>query len=196
MAGSSPPAAASSTVVGRGPRRRGRPDARRGGRRRHLVRRPSSAATTSADPASPRPRPGRRDDPPLHARRDGRDLDRRGPLRARCSASSSPSSGPRPRAATSRPRRSPRSRRAPRIDVDADRRDRADDRPRRHRVRQPGRRVGRARGPLPPPRPDQQRRRRHRRSRSSSGPPASGCLGRLRPPAWRSSPAPGRRPRR
>ena len=44
----------------------------------------------------------------------------------------------------------------------ADRGDRADHRPRRHRLRQPGRRDGRGRGPLPPPRPDQQRRRRHR----------------------------------
>ena len=43
----------------------------------------------------------------------------------------------------------------------ADRRDRADDRPRRHRLRQPGRRDRRAGGPLPPPRADQQRRRRH-----------------------------------
>ena len=33
----------------------------------------------------------------------------------------------------------------------ADRRDRADHRPRRHRLRQPGRRDGRAGGPLPPP---------------------------------------------
>ena len=55
-------------------------------------------------------------------------------------------------------------------------RDRADDRPRRHRVRQPGRRVGRARGPLPPPRADQQRRRRHR----------------ARPPAPRRRRAPAR----
>ena len=44
----------------------------------------------------------------------------------------------------------------------ADRRDRAHDRPRRHRLRQPGRRVGRPRRALPPPRADQQRRRRHR----------------------------------
>ncbi len=78
----------------------------------------------------------------------------------------------------------------------ADRRDREDDRPRRHRLRLPGRRVGRPRGPLPPSRPDEQRRRRHR-----PRPPAAGRRGapppRLRPaPGGARSPAPGRRPRR
>ena len=79
-----------------------------------------------------------------------------------------------------------------RIDVDRIARDRADDRPRRHRLRQPGRRDGRPGRPLPPPRPDQQRRRRH-------GPraPAAGRrrapAARLRPPARRAHRA---RPRR
>ena len=49
-----------------------------------------------------------------------------------------------------------------RVDVERDRRARADDRPRRRRLRDPGRRVGRGGGPLPPLRPDQQRRRGHR----------------------------------
>ena len=73
-----------------------------------------------------------------------------------------------------------------------DRRDRADDRPRRDRLRQPGRRDGRAGGPLPPPRPDQQRRRRHR-----PGAPAAGGrrapAARLRPAARGARrPGPGR----
>ena len=51
----------------------------------------------------------------------------------------------------------------------AHRRDRAGDRPRRHRLRQPGRRDDRRRGAVSPPWPDQQRRRRHR-----TGPPADG----------------------
>ena len=59
----------------------------------------------------------------------------------------------------------------------ADRRARADDRPRRDRLRQPGRRDGRARRALPPLRPDQQRRGRHgagapvpRRRRAAAAP--------------------------
>ena len=49
----------------------------------------------------------------LHAPRDGRRSGPRRPASRRCSGSSSPSPAPRPPAARSRPRRSPRSRRAP-----------------------------------------------------------------------------------
>ena len=74
----------------------------------------------------------------------------------------------------------------------AHRRDRADDRPRRHRLRVPGRRDGRAGGPLPAPRPDEQRRRRHR-----AGAPAAGrrrAAARRRRPPHRGprDPRPGR----
>ena len=65
-----------------------------------------------------------------------------------------------------------------------DRRDRADDRPRRHRLRQPGRRAGRARGSLPAPRPDEQRRRRHR-ARAPAPRRRPAPARRLRPPARR-----------
>ena len=76
------------------------------------------------------------------------------------------------------------------------RRDREDDRPRRHRLRQPGGRDGRRGRPLPAPGPDQQRRRRHRAGAAAPG---------RRPPArWKtrtrssqpSSLAPGPRPAR
>ena len=77
-----------------------------------------------------------------------------------------------------------------------DRRDRADHRPRRHRLRQPGRRGGRARGPLPPPRPHEQRRRRHRRWPSSCGPPATSCCAASTGSWARWSPGPGPRPAR
>ena len=76
---------------------RGGPGRRRGGRRPDRAGRACSAGTTSAP--SRRGRSESADDPPLHARRDGRDLDRRGPLRGRCSGSSSRSPAPRPPAA-------------------------------------------------------------------------------------------------
>ena len=65
--------------------------------------------------------------------------------------------------------RTPSAARA-RVDVDADRRDRADDRSRRDRLREPGRRDRRPGRPLPPLRPDQQRRRRHGASPCNAGP--------------------------
>ena len=69
----------------------------------------------------------------------------------------------RPGRARPDPGRGPRGDRdaAPRVDVERIAEIETHDRPRRHRVRQPGRRVGRAGGPLPPPRPDEQRRRRY-----------------------------------
>ena len=108
-------------------------------------------------------------DPALHARRDGRDLGRGGALRAHAPGRDRrrPGPGPARAGAAGRARRDRGARddrRGP------DRRDRADHRPRRHRVRQPGRRVGGAGGPVPAPRPHQQRRPRHRaRAPASSG---------------------------
>ena len=166
------------TVVGRGPDlargargRRGAPPTRS----RWAGHAAPPRHRAPALPPAPRRPSGRRRDPALHAARDGRASGPTRPASSRCSASSSRSPAPRPTRGlvpAGRPRRDRGARRGRRR---PDRRDRADDRPRRHRVRQPGRRVGRAGGPLPPPRPDVAATSSTRRSRSSSAPPASCC---------------------
>ena len=124
----------------RGSRRR--PRGRRACRRRRSPGMASSAGATSRPtrPSRPAP-PGSPDDPALHPGRDGRDLVRgrpvRGDARGRARGRSRPGCpGPDPGGRAGRHRGARPGRRRP------DRRDRADDRPRRHRLRQPGRRDG------------------------------------------------------
>ncbi len=134
------------------------------------------------------------DDPALHAARDGRDLvgharASRHMLRVELAvARAQVARGLVPADALAALEIARQGRRR------AHRRDRAHHRPRRHRVRQPGRRDGRARGPLPAPRADQQRRGRHR-TRAPAARRGGATAGRRRPPA-RGPRSPGPGPRR
>ena len=178
------------SVVGRGPR-----SGRGGHGRIHaaadlihapgLQRRHDIGAREGLRPAPVTPSPPDRppDDPALHAPRDGRHLVGRRQVRGHAPGRA----GGRPRPVRARPGPArcaggPRDALARRRR--ADRGDRAHDRPRRHRLRQPGRRIGRPRGALPPSRSDQQRRRRHR-----PGAPAARRGGAA---AARPRPSPGR----
>jgi hypothetical protein len=92
----------------------------------------------------------------------GRSGVRRGPLRGDAPGRDRRRPRPGPRGLVPAATPSPRSSSEPGR-RGADRGDRADDRPRRHRLRQRrSPRPSSAGGPLPPPRPDEQRRRRHR----------------------------------
>ena len=168
------------TVVGRGPdldERRRRADAAA-----DLIRSPGMQRRPDIGGDAPAPGTLLRGASPviraLHAARDGRHLVGRRPASRRCSGSSW-----RSRAPAGARRSSPRTpwRRHPGACARrcrADRGDRADHRPRRHRLREPGRRDRRPRGPLPPSRPHQQRCRGHgarapvpRRRRAPTGRP-------------------------
>ncbi len=172
------------TVVGLGPDLAAAPGTWPSARPRSSRSGGCGDATTSARTSPGSSRCGRdpreaSHDPALHAPGDGRDLDRERAVRA--DAPGGDRRRPRPGGARDGPAGGPRGDRgACPGGRGPDRRDREDDRPRRHRVRQPGGRVGGPRRPLHPPRPHEQRRHRHR-----ARAPARGCR-----------PAPPRRLRR
>ncbi len=160
---------------GRRPRARpgDRPGRRRAsGRRDRLGRSPAPARHRGRRLVAGRRR-GSPDDPALHAARDGRDLDRGGPVRGECSGSSSPSHAPRSaRGLIPADALAAIEQRAT-VDVE---RIAEIERTTDHDVIAFVSQVAesdRTRGPLSPSRADQQRRRRHRPGASSSAPPAS-----------------------